>query len=64
MLAVDVDGYGAQTIPTAGLSAPPVAVAKAPGQPLLVNAGGSVWRNTENGGWSRVGSGGQPVYPD
>ena len=64
VLDVDVDGYGTQTVPTSGLPAQPVTVAKAPGQPLLVKAGGSVWRTNANGGWSRVGAGGQPVYPD
>ena len=64
VLEVDVDGYGTQTIPTSSLSAQPVDLAKAPGQPLLVKAGGSVWRNNANGGWSRVGTGSQPVYPD
>jgi len=64
LLEVDVDGYGSATIPTSGLPAQPVDLAKAPGQPLLVTAAGSVWRTTENGGWLRVGSGNQPVYPD
>jgi hypothetical protein len=64
VVEVDVDGYGTVTVPTSGLPAQPVDVAKAPGQPLLVTAGGSVWRTNANGGWSRVGSGDQPVYPD
>lgn len=64
LLQVDVDGYGTAAIPTAGLPAQPVDLAMAPGLPLLVAAGGSIWRNTANGGWSRVGSGDQPIYPD
>ena len=64
LLEVDVDGYGTVTVPTSDLPTEPVDVAKAPGQPLLVTAGGSVWRRAASGNWSRVGSGDQPVYPD
>lgn len=64
LLKVDVDGYGSATIPRSGLPVQPVDLAKAPGQPLLVTAGGSVWRNTSSGSWARVGSGDQPIYAD
>jgi hypothetical protein len=64
LLEVDVDGYGTRTIPTSGLPAQPVDLATAPRRPLLVTAGGSVWRNNATGGWSRIGAGDQPVYPD
>ena len=64
LLEVDVDGYGTRTVPTFGLSGQPVDVAAAPGRPLLVTAGFSVWRDNPTGGWSRVGAGRQPVYPD
>lgn len=64
LLEVDVDGYGTRTIPTSGLPAQPVDVATAPGRSLLVTAGRSVWRNNATGGWTRMGFGDQPVYPD
>jgi hypothetical protein len=64
VLDVDVDGYSTRTIATSGLSAQPVDLGSAPGQPLLVTAGRSVWRNNADGGWSRIGAGSQPVYPD
>lgn len=64
LVEVDVDGYGTRTVPTFGLSGQPVDVAAAPGRPLLVATGFSVWRDNPSGGWSRVGAGNQPVYPD
>ncbi|HEX4654557.1 MAG TPA: LpqB family beta-propeller domain-containing protein [Mycobacteriales bacterium] len=64
LVEVDVDGYGTRTVPTSGLPGPPVDLAATPGRPLLVAAGFSVWRNNATGGWSRVGIGAEPVYPD
>jgi hypothetical protein len=64
LVEVDVDGYSTRTVPTSGLVGQPVDVAAAPGRPLLVVAGRSVWRNKPTGGWSRVGVGDQPIYAD
>lgn len=64
LVEVDVDGYGTRTVPTSGLGGQPVNVAAAPGRPLLVVAGGSVWRDNPTGGWSRIGVGDQPTYAD
>jgi hypothetical protein len=62
--AVDVDGYGPRTVSTAGLTAAPTDVAAAPGQRLLITAGGSVWLDDPGGGWRRIGRGSQPAYAD
>jgi murein DD-endopeptidase MepM/ murein hydrolase activator NlpD len=64
LVAVDVDGYATRTIPTTGLSGQPVDVAASPGRPILVTAAGRVWRSEASGGWTRLGSGDQPVYPN
>lgn len=64
LVEVDVDGYGTRTVPTSGLVGQPVDLAAAPGRPLLVVAGLAVWRDNPTGGWSRVGSGDQPIYAD
>jgi hypothetical protein len=63
LVAVDVDGYATRTIPTTTVSGEPVDVAAAPGRPILVTAGGGVWRNDSSGAWTRLGNGDQPVYP-
>lgn len=64
LVEVDVDGYGTRTVPTSGLVGQPTDLAAAPGRPLLVVAGSSVWRDNPTGGWSRVGVGDQPIYAD
>jgi hypothetical protein len=64
LVEVDVDGYGTRTVPTSGLVGQPVNLAAAPGRPLLVVAGRSVWSDNPTGGWSRLGPGDQPVYAD
>jgi hypothetical protein len=64
LVAVDVDGYGTQTVPTAGLPTQPVDVAAAPGEPLLVTAGDSVWLDDPVVGWRRLGRGSDPTYAD
>jgi hypothetical protein len=63
LIAVDSDGYSWRVLATDGLRGEPVDVAAAPGQPLIVAAGGSVWAVRAAGGWRRVGRGGQPGYP-
>lgn len=64
LVAVDVDGYNSHTVSAVGLIGAPVDVAKAPGQPLLVTAGGAVWIDASAGGWQRVGAGSRPAYAD
>jgi hypothetical protein len=64
LLAVDVNGYGFRSVSTAGLAAQPVDVAAAPGRPVLVEAGASVWRDDATVGWRRIGRGHQPSYAD
>jgi hypothetical protein len=63
LIAVDSDGYSWRVLATDGLRGEPVDVAAAPGQPLVVVAGGSVWAVRAAGGWRRIGRGGQPGYP-
>lgn len=63
LIAVDSDGYSWRVLSTDGVRGEPVAVAAAPGQPLLVLAGSTVWIARATGGWRRVGPGGQPGYP-
>ena len=64
LIAVDSDGYSWRVLSTDGVRGEPVAVAAAPGQPLLVLAGSTVWTVRATGGWRRIGPGGQPGYPD
>ena len=63
LVAVDSDGYSWRVLSTDGVRGDPVAVAAAPGQPLVIVAGNSVWVARAAGGWRRVGRGGQPAYP-
>ena len=63
LIAVDVDGYGTRTIPTTTIAGQPIDVAAATDRPILVTAGGGVWRNDSSGAWTRLGNGDQPVYP-
>lgn len=63
VVVVDSDGYSWRVLSTDGVRGEPVAVAAAPGQPLVVFAGKSVWVARPDGGWRRVGRGEQPRYP-
>ncbi|MGK5113078.1 MULTISPECIES: LpqB family beta-propeller domain-containing protein [unclassified Geodermatophilus] len=67
---VGVDGWGLDSVPTAGLPSQPTSVAAAPGQPPLVSAGGTIWQWQLAGGtWVTLVRGAQPlpgtepVYP-
>ncbi len=60
---VDVDG---RTVSATGLGSVGrmVAVAAAPGAPMLAEvAGGEVWQSRDDLGWTRLASGRAPVYP-
>lgn len=64
LVGVDVDGYATRTIPTTGISGQPVDVAATASRPILVVAGGAVWRGESSGAWTRLGNGDEPVYPN
>jgi hypothetical protein len=65
---VRVDGFGVDEVPTAGLPAPPTAIAAAPGRQALVSAGTSIWEQV-GGTWVTLLPGqaplpgGAPFYP-
>ena len=63
LIAVDSAGYSWRVLSTDGVQGEPVSVAAAPGQPLLLLAGTSVWTARVTGGWRRIGPGAQPGYP-
>jgi hypothetical protein len=56
-----VDGYRPHIVASTGLPVDPTQVAAAPGQPLLVAAGGGIWTIT-NRQWQRVSTGNDPSY--
>jgi hypothetical protein len=62
LIAVDSDGYSWRVLSTDGVQREPVGVAAAPGQPLLLLAGPSLWTARMTGGWRRIGPGAQPGY--
>jgi hypothetical protein len=63
-----VDGFGVDEVPTAGLPAPPTAIAAVPGRQPLVSAGNSIWEQV-GGTWVTLLPGqaplpgGAPFYP-
>jgi hypothetical protein len=65
---VRVDGFGVDEVPTAGLPAPPTAIAAEPGRQALVSAGNSIWEQV-GGTWVTLLPGqaplpgGAPFYP-
>jgi hypothetical protein len=65
---VRVDGFGVDEVPTAGLPAPPTAIAAVPGRQPLVSAGSSIWEQA-GGTWITLLPGqaplpgGAPFYP-
>jgi len=65
---VGVDGWGLDSLTSAGLPAQPTAVAAAPSRPVLVVAGGTLWQLVA-GTWSTLVrgqgpvAGGSPFYP-
>jgi lipoprotein LpqB-like beta-propeller protein/sporulation and spore germination protein len=65
---VRVDGFGVDEVPTAGLPAPPTAIAALPGRQALVSAGNSIWEQV-GGTWVTLLPGqaplpgGAPFYP-
>jgi hypothetical protein len=65
---VRVDGFGVDEVPTAGLPAPPTAIAAVPGRQALVSAGNSIWEQV-GGTWVTLLPGqaplpgGAPLYP-
>jgi hypothetical protein len=65
---VRVDGFGVTEVPTAGLPAPPTAIAAAPGRQALVSSGNSIWEQV-GGTWLTLLPGqaplpgGAPFYP-
>jgi len=61
VVETDSDGYSLRTIPTDGVHGQPVAVAAAPGLPLVIRtADGRMW--AELGTWHRLSTGNAPVY--
>jgi hypothetical protein len=64
LVAVDVDGYNTRTVTLSGLDTGPTDVAAAPDRPLLLVAGGAVWREDDGVGWRRLAAGSSPVYAD
>lgn len=63
LIALDTDGYAWRVLSTDGVRGEPWSVAAAPGQPLLVLAGSTLWMARATGGWRRIGLGGQARYP-
>ena len=63
VVATDPSGYSTRTIATDAVIGDPVAVAAAPGAPLVVVAAGDLWVQSGSG-WRRIGAGSDPVYPD
>ncbi|HVA61327.1 MAG TPA: LpqB family beta-propeller domain-containing protein [Mycobacteriales bacterium] len=61
-LLVPVSGEPPTAVATPGLPADLTQIAAAPGQPMLVTAGGGVWAEQPSG-WLRVASGSDPAYP-
>jgi hypothetical protein len=63
LIQTSIDGYRPHVVTSVGLSADPVQVAAAPGQPLLAGAGGKVWALV-NQQWRAVSPGQDPSYAE
>jgi len=58
--AVDVDGWGLASVPTAGLPSAPRSIAAAPTRQPLVDAGGTIWQ-VSGGTWVTLVRGQEPL---